>query len=292
MANTTSGTKLIFGCGYLGFRVAMIWTQAGEDVYAVTRSDSRAEQWRQAGILPIVGDITEPNSFGELPTADQVLFAVGFDKSTGLPMRDTYVGGLQFVLDRIPSPVRQFIYISSTGVYGQKNGEWVDETSDCRPTREGGRVCLEAEELLRNHHTIGPCSAILRMAGIYGPGRVPRLDAIRAGQPIAVAQGHLNLIHVDDAAGAVVSAAQTARLPVLLNISDGRPVLRREYLAKVAELAGSTSFEFVPAAADSDQERRASADKRVSNRRMRTELQFEPRYANYEQGLAAIFAQM
>ena len=110
------------------------------------------------------------------------------------------------MLAALPSDTGRFIYISTTGVYGTAGGEWVDEETPPDPQRDGGRASLAAEQVLAAH-PLGARSIILRLAGIYGPGRVPFLDKLRAGEPIpAPSAGYLNLIHVDDAAAVVVAA--------------------------------------------------------------------------------------
>ena len=90
-----------------------------------------------------------PETLDRLPAADRVFYAVGFDRSAGAAMREVYVEGLQNVLDRLPGSVRRFVYASSTGVYGQAGGEWVDEESPTDPQHESGRVVLEAEGRVR-----------------------------------------------------------------------------------------------------------------------------------------------
>src|SRR4051794_15310888 len=101
--------KLIIGCGYLGQRVAPLWQKQGHRVLATTRS---LERWSAAGIQPIQCDVLDPASLRRLPQADTVLYAIGFDRSSGASMRAVYVDGLAHVLENLPAP-RKFIYISS-----------------------------------------------------------------------------------------------------------------------------------------------------------------------------------
>src|SRR5262245_35823278 len=140
--------KLIIGCGYLGRRVARRWIAQGETVFALTRSAERAGEFRGSGIEPIVGDVTDPASLAELTAVETALYAVGFDRDSGKSIREVYVCGLENLLNRDAGKIRRFLYISSSSVYGQNSGEWVDESSDCRPESENGRVCLEAEQVL------------------------------------------------------------------------------------------------------------------------------------------------
>lgn len=282
--------KLIFGCGYLGSRVGQRWLVAGETVYAVTRSPRRAEQLRDAGYQPLVADVTQPATLDGLPLAETVLYAVGFDRSTGLAMRQVYVDGLRAALDALPQGTGRIVYISSTSVYGQGDGQWVDEDSPTEPSRENGRICLEAERVLREHR-FGDRAVVLRLAGIYGPGRVPRRAALVAGEPIPAAkEGYLNLIHVDDAASVVLAIENVSQLPRTLLVADGQPVVRGEYYAELARLVGAPPPRFTAPVAGSPAAARATSDKRIRNDRLLRELGIELAYPSYREGLAAIVA--
>jgi nucleoside-diphosphate-sugar epimerase len=281
-------TTLIFGCGYVGYRVGQRWRARGDEVWAVTRSAERASELARAGLRPIVGDVMDAASLGNLPAAETVLLAVAHDRGSGRTVREVYVEGLKNVLRGLPVETARVIYISSTGVYGQTHGEWVDEDSPCAPQREGGRACLEAEQHLRDH-ALGQRSVILRMAGIYGPSRVPYLKLMAAGQAIPeVGDGYLNLIHVDDATSAVVLAGSAAVTPSLYCISDGQPVPRGEFYREVARRIGAPPPTFVSPPRDSPAARRASTNKRVSNRRVQSELGLRLDYPSYKEGLSAI----
>jgi nucleoside-diphosphate-sugar epimerase len=238
------------------------------------------------GFQPIVADVLEPGTLANLPHADTVLYAIGYDRAAGVSMQRLYVDGLRAVLAALPRQTGMFIYTSSTGVYGQSDGQWVDEDSPCQPEREGGRVTLAAEEVLMQH-PLGSRAVILRMAGIYGAGRIPNADAIRRGKPIAAPRdGYLNLIHVQDAARVVVAAAERAIPPRTYVVSDGHPIARREYYEELARLLGGPPPIFAPPAADSPAALRASSSKRVCNDRMLAELGVSLRYPTFRQGLA------
>jgi nucleoside-diphosphate-sugar epimerase len=281
--------KLIFGCGYLGQRVARRWLADGQHVYAVTRSNQRADAWRDEGLHAIVADVTRPDTLQDLPAADTVLYAVGHDAGPG--RENPHVIGLQNVLKAL-RPLRRFIYISSTGVYGDCQGQWVDEETPCHPLRASGKACLAAEELLAASDG-GGRSVILRLAGLYGPGRVPRQDRLLAGEPIdAPRQGFLNLIHVDDAVEAVLAAEKvSAVLPRRYLIADGSPVVRGDYYAELARLIGAPPPRFCEPDQETPAAARAAGDKRISNARMVAELSFTLRFPSYRAGLRAIVAE-
>jgi nucleoside-diphosphate-sugar epimerase len=277
--------KLIVGCGYLGSRVAERWLKAGDTVHVITRSAHRAVDLAGAGLLPIVADIAGVEPLPTLPAVETMLFAVGYDRKSGQSIHDVYVGGLRHVLAALADKQPRFIYISSTGVYGPASGQWVTEETPCAPQREGGQACWEAERLVA-HRAI-----VLRLAGIYGPDRIPLRDAIVAGEPIAApAEGYLNLIHVDDAASAVLAAEAKATASSVYNVSDGHPGQRREYYQELARLLGAPEPLFTTPDPDSPAAKRASADKRVSNARMLAELGVELRHPSFHEGLAAIVA--
>jgi nucleoside-diphosphate-sugar epimerase len=184
--------------------------------------------------------------------------------------------------------VERFIYVSSTGVYGKVTGAEVDETSPCQPTREGGRACLAAEELLWAS-PFAERTIILRLAGLYGPERIPRSNGLLAGLPIdAPSTGWLNLIHVEDAARIVVLAVQKAQPPKLYVVSDGNPVIRGDYYGELARLLGAPPPRFVEPRADSPAQQRASSDKRVNPRRLFADLSPALLYPSYREGLAHI----
>src|SRR5262249_33563731 len=138
-------TKLIFGCGYLGERVAHRWRAVGDEVTIVTRSRDRADQFRAAGYQVAVADITQPATLTNLPAADALPFAAGFDRVPNQSIDAVYAGGIRNVLAALPADTGRFIYISTTGVYGDAAGDWIDEVPPPNPQREGGRASLLAE---------------------------------------------------------------------------------------------------------------------------------------------------
>jgi nucleoside-diphosphate-sugar epimerase len=232
---------LIIGCGYLGRRVAARWTAAGRAVAALTRRN--ADTLRNLGVAPVVGDVLDPASLRGLPAAGTVLYTVGMGRGSGRSMREVSLDGLRHVLDTLPAP-RRFVYVSSTGVYGQTDGSWVDESSPTEPTEESGRVVLDAERLLREKL---PAAVVLRFAGIYGPGRLLRRQSLLKGEPLAGDPAKwLNLIHVDDGAGAVLAAEAHAAPGETYNVADDEPVSRRGFYTLLAELLYAPPARFEP----------------------------------------------
>ncbi len=306
--------RLVAGCGYLGERVARLWREAGDRVYVITRSAERAERFEREGYRPIVADLTDGEGLaprlGTLGVIDTVLVAISPDRGADpVRRREVTIEGLKNLLAAIspqispqmspamplaksptmpPSELGKLVYISTTGVYGQADGSWIDETSPRIPTREGGRVSQEAESLLRAH-PLGQRSIILRLAGIYGPGRLPSAADLLAGKPLAVSpDSYLNLIHVEDAARIAVAVADQIEPPDDFLVSDGCPVLRREYYQHLAKLLGAPAPIFALTEPPPPAERRNGGDKRVSNAKLKAQVPLNLRYPSYREGLAAI----
>lgn len=277
---------LIVGCGYIGQRVAqrMLTEYPDEAVYAVTRSPLRAEALAQQGFRPLVADWTDRRTLGSLPRCRRVLVAVSYDPSRGLSREASQVGGLSNLLDALPSEA-DLCYLSTTGVYHQSDGRWVDECSPARPVGSGGQAHLRAEALLQRRRAAGRW-VILRLAGIYGPGRIPRAADVIAGRPLSGPDaGYLNLIHREDAAAAVVAAwqRQTDRHRLYL-VADDQPVIRRAFYEQIAHLTGSSPPVFAPTAQPA-LSARSGGNKRIWNRRMRRDLLPRMVYPSYLQGL-------
>lgn len=290
--------RLIIGCGYLGERVAKLWAAAGDEVYAVTRRAEQADEWQAAGWHPLIADVTKPETLSELPAVDTLLIAVGYDRArygndAGPSITEVYAGGIQNVLAALPEKTEsgqspRVIYISSTGVYGNAGGDVVDETTPPDPHREGGKASLAAEQVLAEH-PLGKNGIVLRLAGIYGPDRLPYVKQLQAGEPIAApGEGWLNLIHVDDAALVTLAAAESPKAPALYCVADGEPVVRKAYYLEVAKALNAPEPQFVQPAADSPRAARAAANKRISNARLVEELNVQLKYPSYREGVRAI----
>jgi nucleoside-diphosphate-sugar epimerase len=274
---------LVIGCGYLGRRVAAVWRSQGVPVSALTRTPRHAAILASEGIEPIIGDVLLPGTLRSLPAADVILYAVGYDRQAEASKRDVYVQGLANVLQRLGPALRRLLYVSSTSVYGQDAGEWVDESSETNPESEDGKIVLAAEEKVRQAYPRGVAS-VLRFSGIYGPGRLlRRIESIRSGKPIvANPDGFSNLIHVDDGAMIVSRLAERSTVAATYLISDDRPVRRREYYSLLARLAGAQepAFQF-----DARGRTGGGLNKRCSNALLKAELGDALRFPTIESGL-------
>jgi nucleoside-diphosphate-sugar epimerase len=281
-----AGPILVFGCGYLGQRVAEKTVFYQQKVWATTRSPSKADRLRALGIEPLVADWTDKEALCGLPPVERILIAVSYDPRGGHNRHDSQIGGLRNLLEKV-SPQAHLCYISTTGVYHQTDGNWVDEDSPTQPRREGGKVHLMAEQLISELRPDSPWT-ILRLAGIYGPGRVPRIADVIAGRPIASPpEGFLNLIHVEDAAEAVIAAWSRAQRRLYV-VADDSPVVRGDFYREIARRCNAPPPRFVEPDADAPARQRAESNKRIRNQRFKRDLIPELRFPTYREGLTSV----
>lgn len=188
---------LIAGCGYVGTALAARLAAEGTEVFALRRSASEIP-----GVTSIRADLLDVDSLRVLPAGiEHVVYTASADATDDRSYRGAYVDGLRYLLAALDGrPVRRLLYASSTGVYAQREGEWVDERSPAEPTHFSGARLLEGEQLLRRS-AFG--SVAVRFAGIYGPGRTRMIDSVRVGEATIPAgpASYSNRIHRDDCAG-------------------------------------------------------------------------------------------
>jgi nucleoside-diphosphate-sugar epimerase len=284
-------STLIVGCGYLGARVGSMLVRRGDHVWGTVRSTRRATEIASHGINPVIADVLGPETLGSLPAAERVLYCVGYNRAGGADMRTVYVEGLQNLLERLPAFASRLVYASSTSVYGQSEGEWVDEDSPAEPLQDSGRVCLEAEHVARHWARAARASlVVLRLSGLYGPDRVIRRALLERGEPIPGDPArYLNLVHIDDAAQAAVAALDAAGPDPLYLVSDDRPVERCEYYALAAHLlnAPPPRYESEGSSPGKAAVGQDASNRRIANRRMRTGLGLELLYPDIAAGLPA-----
>lgn len=184
----------------------------------------------------------------------------------------------------------RLVYLSSTGVYGRADGGWVDEETPVDPLGPRGAQRLDAETAALDAATQTGLEAVaLRIAGIYGPGRgvVARM---RAGTYRIIGDGdtYVSRIHVHDLCTTIIAAGLVSPLPRrIYTVADDEPTTSREYADAVAQAIGSPPAPAVPLAEVSTSvAAMLSADRRVSNRRIKDELGVRLRYPSWREGLA------
>lgn len=287
-------------------RVARGWLNQGDSVYATTRSEKRASELCEIGVKPIVWDWIDGGlSPSMAPDAkfDTILIAVSHSAQAGLLPLETHTLGLNHLLRLLEKTgavdvgetQTQWIYTSTTGVFAPTNaGEWVDEESAVCPRRPGSIAALAAEHWLASNVT-SDMRVVLRPAGIYGPGRVPRWQSLRDKIPLlADPESYLNLIHIDDLATIVLAISSSKMRSTLYCVSDGQPVRRMEYYEYISRIGDwpPPVFETLECAGLVPIGSRGDGSKRVKNNRIQSELGVRLVYPNYREGLKSLLGEL
>ena len=267
---------LIAGCGYVGSRLGLLLAAAGAQVVGLARRPGRLPE----GVEPLAADLTNPTALGALPDGFDVVFhAASADSRDPAAYERAYVRGVSNLIERLASrqAPRRFFFVSSTGVYGQDRGEWVDEDSPTDPARFTARALIEGERLALS----APFPAtVVRFGGIYGPGRTGLIDRVRAGRAHWRTGHYTNRIHRDDCAGALQHLAGLEAPAQLYLGVDDEPTLERDVLVWLADRLGSES---PPVAAPGESPRAGPGSKRCSNARLRA-AGYRFRYPSFRQG--------
>lgn len=280
---SVSPRVLIAGCGDVGSRLGIRLQAAGWTVHGLRRS---VEQLPKA-ILPVAGDLIAAEAPAQWPTEplDYVVYAAAATQHDEVGYRTAYVEGLQHVLawlEQHQQKPRRLVFISSSGVYGQKNGEWVDETAATEPEGYSGKILLEAEQVAQ---ASGLPATAVRLSGIYGPGREWLLNQVRQGYRAASEPPlYGNRIHVDDAAALLAHLLNADQQGVALESVylgvDDEPAPLHDVVMWLREQLGVTHW------AEESAVRRAGS-KRCRNTRARA-LGWAPQYPSFREGYSAI----
>lgn len=284
---------LIMGCGYLGGRIGAIAHREGDfaKIYGTSRSLDKFPTLQSHAIHPVLVDVLIPETWTGLALPDTIIHCVGYDRKSGHSIQEVYVDGLRTFLRHLEESAwsGRIVFTSSTGVYGQTDGSWVDEESPAIPSQASGEACLEAENELRKRSARnGWSSIVVRLAGLYGPGRLTQKTAIVHGDPI-VGDAHrwLNMIHIDDAARCVLGLSKLADAADLYLAADDCPVERGEYYATLARHLGAPPPRFTPIIEGSMAAGRESSNKRVSNLKIKDALDFTFEHPSIHSGIIA-----
>lgn len=270
---------LVAGLGDVGGRAAATLARQGHEVHGVRRSSSDAP----VGVTMHRGDLNDPALVDTLPDGlDAVLVTVSADGRDPDAYRRAYVRGPTTLLDALArrgDPVTRVLFTSSSAVYGQADGAWVDETSPTAPSTPTGAVLLDAEDA----HLGGPFPAtVVRLTGIYGPGRTRLVETVRRGDAVVGSDpGWTNRIHAADAAGVLVHVLGLDDPPRVVLGTDDEPARRDVVLRWLAERLD------VPAPRVDDAAAPSRGSKRCSNALLRS-LGWSPDFPSFREGYATL----
>lgn len=273
-------TVVIAGCGDVGTEIGLRFAGAGRRVRGIRRSADMLP----AAIEPMAWDFSrEPPP---IPSdTDLVIIATSADNRSEEAYRNAYVNSLRHVLDGIGSECEaepKVLMLSSTAVYDVNDGGWVDEQTPAAPRSATGRILLEAEQLLHERH---PQAMVLRLAGLYGPGRMRLPKQVQSGAARVSKSVHFtNRIHRDDAAAAVVHLTGSVEAAGNCYIGvDEEPVDRTEVLQFLAgEMGARLTAEEATAG-----EELSTTGKRCSNALLKS-TGFRFKYPTYREGYRAV----
>jgi nucleoside-diphosphate-sugar epimerase len=286
-----SHEAFIVGCGYTGLRVAIAEGRRGRRVYALARSAEAVGRLRAAEVEPVTGDLDQPASLRAVDVTRRIVYYFAPPPATG-----TTDQRIEIFLSSITSPAlpERVVLISTTSIYGDCRGRWIDEDCPPNPQTERARRRLAAETTLQAWgRTTNVPVVILRVAGIYGPGRLP-VERLQRGLPALREEESpwSNRIHIDDLVSACPTAADRGRPGGVYNVSDGNPSTMTDYFNRTADALGLPRPPQVPRkqaqrVMGAEMLSYLSESRRLDNTRMRHELGIILRYPTLETGLKA-----
>lgn len=231
---------LIAGCGYVGMELALRLRDAAHTVVALRRSEIAVPP----GVELVRADLADAQTLRGLPGPfDAVVYAASAGGREAARYRAAYVDGPARLLESLATaPPARFVHVSSTRVHGETDGSFVDEETRARPASDAAAILLEGEAAVRAH---ARSATVVRLGGIYGPGRTRLLTSVREGRARLVAgpPQYTNRIHRDDAAGLIAHVLLEEAAPPLLLGVDDEPVERNTLLRWLAAELGAAEPE-------------------------------------------------
>jgi nucleoside-diphosphate-sugar epimerase len=285
--------ELIFGCGYLGQQLAAHLLKRQRDSLGLVRTAASINQLRNLGVAALQVDL-DSSVLPELPLQDATLFYFVPPPRSG--DIDTRVRRLISEFKHQGDP-KKVVYLSTTGVYGDCKGEWVTEEHAVNPIIPRAKRRWDAESSFQEWRTNrGRELVVLRVAGIYGPGKLP-LERLRKNLPLVRAEESpwTNRIHIEDLVHICAAAMERGRDGAVYNVSDGSPGAMIDYFTLIADLAGLPK---PPAISLAQAEEKLSAgmlsymqeSRRVDSSKLKDELGVSLIYPSMELGLPACFS--
>jgi len=277
---------LVAGAGWLGTALARALVARGDRVTSVRRRPLANRELGALGVSVVAVDLAAPRAAALLPRdLDAVVACQAADGDGAAAYRRAYVDANRTLLDAAAAGgARAFVYTGSTGVFGQRDGGVVDETTPVVPASPAAEVLVEAEELVLGSASVAP--RLVRLSGLYGPGRLGVVERVRSGA-MALGPGDgawTNWCHLDDAVRVVLAALDRGRAGSVHHGTDAQPATRREVVTWIAVRLGiEPATAGVPAGAAASP---AGPNRRVSGERTRAALGITLAYPSFREGLA------
>lgn len=279
---------LIVGCGYVGIHLGKRLAHRGHQVTGARRSPGAREELALEGLQFVQADVTDPQSLCRLePNYDWIVNLVSSSKGGVDEYEKVYLRGNENLLRWLePNPPKMLIYTSSTSVYGQTDGSIVTEESPATGSTQTSRTLLKAEKVLLDAALDrGFPAAVLRVAGIYGPGRGHMYHQFLLGQARIIGDGDrlLNMIHLGDLADLIITALESGQPGEIYNAVDDLPVTELEFYEWLSE---RLSLPFPPKANPEQvaARKRGLTSKRVSNQKIKAHTGYWFMYPTYREG--------
>jgi len=284
---------VVFGCGYVGAEAARQAVARGARVTALTRNDAKAEALRAGGVEVVVADLASDAWHGRVAGgADWVLNCVSSGGGGIEGYRHSYVAGMGSVVAwaKARGPVGTIVYTGSTSVYPQGEGVVVGETAPTDGSGERPRILLEAENLLRANDGAKARWFVLRLAGIYGPGRHHLLEQVRTGEVAGRGDYRLNLIYRDDIVAGIWAAfgAEADVANGIFNLADDGAATKAAMAGWLAARLGVPEPRFTGEPASG--RRAVTPDRVIANAKAKAVLAWRPAFPSFREGYEKILS--
>jgi nucleoside-diphosphate-sugar epimerase len=271
---------LIAGCGFVGLPLARDFVSSGWETHAITASETSAGNLHGEPFPAYAVDITEETSFRHLAgrSFDVVIHCASSGRGDASDYAAVFFAGTQNLMANLE--YGRLIFSSSTSVYAQTDGSWVDETSPADPVRETGQILRKTEDLV-----LSCGGTVARLAGLYGPGRCAPLQKLLDGRAIIQGDGTrvMNTLHQLDAVNALQFLAGTES-GGLFNVVDNQPVAEIDWFRYLCHCLNKP---LPPVGPRELNRKRGWTNKRVSNQKLRS-LGWGPIYPSFKEGLGCL----
>jgi nucleoside-diphosphate-sugar epimerase len=274
---------LVAGAGWLGLALVKAFVARGDRVTAVRRSAERLLAVKQLGATPLPLDLASSRAVDLLPRElDAIVACQSSHADSPEAYRAAYVDVNRTLLEAAGrSAARSLVYTSSTGVFGQRDSCDVDETSTPLPASRSAELLVEAERIVLDAAASGLNARLVRLSGLYGPGRYGILERVRSGA-LGLGPGQdawMNFCQLDDAVAFVLAVLDRGRAGAVYHGSDAVPARRSEVVRWIADRLGIEPAAGAPT---------GGPDRRVLSERTRAELRVALRYPSFREGLAGV----